>query len=41
MPTTSKLDVSDYHRKDFKIFLARGRDRAGNRYTDPSRMIAG
>jgi len=34
VPTTSRLDTSNYAR-DVKLFLARGKDRAGNRYADP------
>ena len=36
MPTTAKL-VDDKRNENFQIYLARGRDRAGNRYADPSK----
>jgi len=37
VPTTCRLDNSDYGRQ-IKLFLARGRDRAGNRYADPKTL---
>ncbi len=35
MPTTVKLSEESYSAHN--IYLARGRDRAGNRYADPSK----
>ncbi len=38
-PTTVKFvpEAHPYFSKDFQIYLARGKDRAGNRYSDPTR----